>query len=310
VVRAYGRFFWVQTSLGQLQCALRESIRAQADSKLSPVVVGDEVDVELVTDIASPEDLEKRKPHGVIAYLHPRHSKFSRPKRGLEEMEQIVAANIDQMLIVSSTARPQFKMGLIDRFLIAAHQGSLKPFIIMNKVDLEHELDLERLKQIYGSIEIPLITTSVTAGIGLDSLVEILKDRHSVILGQSGVGKSSLLNAVDPGLDIKVGEISEYSQKGTHTTSSVEMYPLSFGGYVVDTPGLKYLGLWDIDAEDIRYLYPEINEYAQNCRFRDCMHKSEPGCAVKEALEKNEIFPERYESYLKIVEELKKEDSY
>jgi ribosome biogenesis GTPase len=310
VVRAYGRFFWVQTSLGQLQCALRESIRAQADSKLSPVVVGDEVDVELVTDIASPEDLEKRKPHGVIAYLHPRHSKFSRPKRGLEEMEQIVAANIDQMLIVSSVARPQFKMGLIDRFLIAAHQGSLKPFIILNKVDLEHELDLEHLKQIYGSIEIQLITTSVTAGTGLDSLVDILKDKHSVVLGQSGVGKSSLLNAVDPGLNIKVGEISEYSQKGTHTTSSVEMYPLSFGGYVVDTPGLKYLGLWDIDAEDIRYLYPEINEYAQNCKFRDCMHKTEPGCAVKEALEKNEIFPERYESYLKIVEELKNEDSY
>ncbi len=310
MVRAHGRFFWVQTSLGQLQCAVRESIRAKSNSKISPIVVGDEVDVELVTDIASQDDLTKRKPHGVISYLQPRHSKFSRPKRGLEDMEQIVAANIDQMLIISSVTRPQFKMGLLDRFLIAAHQGSLQPFIILNKIDLDHDLDLDRLKRIYNSIDILLLTTSVRDNTGLDGVKEILKEKHSVVLGQSGVGKSSLLNAVDPELNIKVGEISEYSQKGTHTTSSVEMYPLSFGGYVVDTPGLKYLGLWDIDAEDIRYLYPEINELSQNCKFRDCMHRTEPGCAVKEALERAEIFPERYESYLKIVEELKNEDSY
>jgi ribosome biogenesis GTPase len=273
-------------------------------------VVGDNVELEPVVDTDSEEELAKKKTHAVILSVDPRHSKFSRPKRGKEEIEQIVAANIEQMLIITSVKQPQFKMGLIDRFLIAAHQGSLEPFIILNKIDLEHTLDINRLERIYRSIDVRMIAASATERIGMEQFREVLKDKRSIVVGQSGTGKSSLLNCVEKGLKLRVGEISSYSQKGTHTTTAVEMYPLSFGGYVVDTPGLKYLGLWDIEAEDLRYLYPEIARYSEECKFRDCLHKTEPGCAVKQALEDREIYPERYESYLKIVEELQAEDSY
>ncbi|NIP43004.1 MAG: ribosome small subunit-dependent GTPase A [candidate division Zixibacteria bacterium] len=268
------------------------------------------MDVELLVDIDPGEELKKKKTYGAIINIHPRRSKFSRPKRGKEEIEQIVAANIEQMMIISSVKRPQFKMGLIDRFLIAAHQGSLEPIIVLNKIDLEHALDLNRLENIYKSINVRMITTSATQKINLDEFKEVLKDKHSIVVGQSGTGKSSLLNAVEKGLRLKVGDVSDYSQKGTHTTAAVEMYPLSFGGYVVDTPGLKYLGLWNIEAEDLRYLYPEIAEYSEKCKFRNCLHISEPGCAVKEAVELEKIYPERYESYLKIMEELQGEDPF
>jgi len=310
VVSAYGLYYRVQTELGQIQCALRESLRQEAESRHSVVVVGDNVDVELLVDIDPGEELKKKKTYGAIFKIYPRHSKFSRPKRGKEEIEQIVAANIDQMLIISAVKRPQFKMGLIDRFLIAAHQGSLEPIIVLNKIDLEHTLDLNRLEQIYKSINVSMITTSATKKIGLDKFREVLTNKHSIVVGQSGTGKSSLLNAVEKGLKLKVGEISDYSQKGTHTTAAVEMHPLSFGGYVVDTPGLKYLGLWNIEAEDLRYLYPEIAGYSEKCRFRNCLHMSEPGCAVKEAVEEEQIYPERYESYLKITGELQAEESF
>ncbi|MBD3217381.1 MAG: ribosome small subunit-dependent GTPase A [candidate division Zixibacteria bacterium] len=310
VVSAYGLYYQVQTEYGRLQCTLRESLRSEAESRHSVVVVGDNVELEPVVDTDSQEELARKKTHAVILGVDPRHSKFSRPKRGKEEIEQIVAANIEQMLIISSVKQPQFKMGLIDRFLIAAHQGSLEPIIILNKIDLEHALDINRLEQVYESINVRMIATSATERIGVERFGEVLKDKRSIVVGQSGTGKSSLLNCVEKGLKLRVGEISSYSQKGTHTTTAVEMYPLSFGGYVVDTPGLKYLGLWDIEAEDLGYLYPEIARYSEKCKFRNCLHKTEPGCAVKQALEDREIYPERYESYLKIVEELQAEDPY
>ncbi len=304
MVRAHGRFFWVKTEDKLLQCAVRGTIKTQAEARLSPVVVGDYVDLEPLIDLESQADLDSRKPHAVIVNVHPRRTRFSRPKRGREDMEQIVAANIEQMLIITSVARPQFKAGIIDRFLICASKGGLSPVVMMNKIDLKHDLDLDRLNRIYGSIDVPFITTSATDMIRIEDVISFLRNKISIVVGQSGVGKSSLLNVIEKDLNLKVGEISEVTQKGIHTTSSVRMYPLSLGGYVVDTPGLRYLGLWDLEMDDLWRHFPEIEARARDCRFRNCRHIAEPGCAVKAAVESGDIFTERYESYLKIFEEL------
>jgi len=288
-----------------LQCAVRETIKTRAEAKLSPVVVGDYVDLEPLIDLDSQADSGSRKPHAVIVNVHPRRTKFSRPKRGKEELEQIVAANIEQMLIMTSVARPQFKAGIIDRFLISASKGGLSPVVVMNKIDLEHDLDLDRLSRIYKSIDVPFLTTSTTEMTRIEEAISFLHKKISIIVGQSGVGKSSLLNVIEKDLNLKVGKISDATQKGIHTTTSVRMYPLSLGGYVVDTPGLRYLGLWDLEMSDLWCHFPEIEARARDCRFRNCRHIAEPGCAVKAAVENGNIFAERYESYLKIFEELK-----
>lgn len=304
MVRAHGRFFWVKADERLLQCVVRESLKTRAEARLSPVVVGDYVDLEPIIDLDSRADLDSRKPHAVIVDVHPRRTKFSRPKRGREELEQIVAANIEQMLILTSVAQPQFKAGIIDRFLICADKGGLSPVVVMNKIDLEHDLDLDRLSSIYRSIDVPFFTTSATEKIAIEEVISFLSNKISIVVGQSGVGKSSLLNVIEKGLNLKVAEISEATQKGVHTTTSVQMYPLSFGGYVVDTPGLRYLGLWDLEMDDLWRHFPEIESRAQDCRFRNCRHIAEPDCAVKAAVENGDVFAERYESYLKIFEEL------
>ncbi len=308
VIKAHGKFYWVQTDGYRLQCSVRETIRDKSETPLTPVVVGDKVDLETLIDLDAEEDLESRAPHGVIVRVYPRRTRFSRPKRGKEDLEQVVAANIDQMIIMSSVARPQFKPGLIDRFLVAAHAGGLQAVIVINKIDLEHSVDLERFMKLYNSIGVDVNLSSVESGEGIDEIKRILMDRLSIVLGQSGVGKSSLLNALEKGLNLKVGEISDYSQKGRHTTTWVEMYPLSFGGYVVDTPGLKYLGLWDMAPADLRFHFPEFLPLQENCKFRNCLHKNEPGCVVRKAADEGQIFTERYESYLKLLAQLEEEE--
>jgi len=308
VVRAHGRFFRVKARGRLLQCVVRDSVKAHAETKHSPVVVGDYVDLELLVDISPAQDDLPQKTHAVITSVHPRRTKFSRPKRGKKGLEQVVAANIDRMIIMTSVAQPQFKQGIIDRFLIAAEKGGLAPVLVINKIDLKHNLNLDRLVQIYDSIDVPVVITSATKKMGIDKLALFLKDRLSMVVGQSGVGKSSLLNSLEEGLNLKVGEVSRATQEGVHTTAAVQMFPLSFGGYVVDTPGLRYLGLWDLKKSDLRNHFTEIAQYSENCRFRNCMHKAEPDCAVKKAVENGEIFPERYESYLEIFDELQTKD--
>ncbi|MCK4857028.1 MAG: ribosome small subunit-dependent GTPase A [candidate division Zixibacteria bacterium] len=293
VIRARGRLFTVLAEGREYQCEVLK--KAKREERVTPVAVGDLVDFNF--NSPGPGGIEK---------VHPRTTKFSRPRVGLEAaaVEQVIAANIDQMVVVVSVAQPQFRRYLIDRFAVAAAKGGLKPALVVNKIDLNHSLDLKRIRQIYESIAIPVIFSSCKTEIGVDKLREQLRDHESILVGHSGVGKSSLLNLLQPGLALKTRRISAASGKGKHATTAVELYPLDFGGYVVDTPGLKILGLWELEAEELQYHFPEFQPYLGKCRFSRCSHTHEPECAVKQAVNEGEICEERYQSYVRMYNDL------
>lgn len=282
-------------------CSVRQSVKDGAEFVLSPVVVGDIVDVAI--DPNPPSEQELRT--GVITEVKPRKTYFCKRKTTLKtERVQLIASNIDQMVVVSSVKRPAFKMHLIDRFMVAATQGGMHPVIAVNKIDLKHDIDLERVIEIYSSTGLRVILTSASQHLGLNKLRDALRNKESVFVGQSGTGKSSILNAIQPGLRLKTGSISYKTGKGKHTTSVVELFPLDFGGYVVDTPGLRALGLVTLRRQDLDQFFEEISEVSRACRFSDCHHKDEPGCAVKDAVRNGTIFRERYESYIRILQEM------
>ena len=301
VVKVSGRLFHVKTDDGLVICSVRQTVKDTAEHELSPVVVGDIVNV--TVDEVAPSEGEQR--HGVIESVIPRKTRFIKRKSGLrKEKTQVVVSNIDQMIIVASVRNPAFKMRLIDRFIIAAYQGEMKPVLIVNKTDLNHTLDLDRIKSIYRTVNVTVLEVSAVSGNGVSDLRDILKGNESVFVGQSGVGKSSLLNAIQPGLSLKIGVVSGKTGKGKHTTTVVELFPLDIGGFIVDTPGLRALGLTKLDRNHVDMFYDEIQEASTRCRFSDCSHVEEPGCAVKEAVDRGEIFRERYESYIRILEDL------
>ncbi len=300
VIKTVGPYYHVRVDGETIICSVRKSVKDSAEIELSPVVVGDMVSLDV--DATPPSEGELRT--GVITEVKPRRTVFlKRRARFRYEKSQAIVANIDQMVVVGAVKKPQFKIRLIDRFLIAARQGGMTPLIVINKVDLEHDLDIDRIRTIYSSIDIDAVSVSAKVGLYVDTVKKRLKDRESVFVGQSGVGKSSLLNAVQPGLSLKVGDVSGKTGKGVHTTTAIELFPLDFGGYVVDTPGLRALGLTNLERANINRFYAEIAEAAEACKFNDCSHRSEPGCAVKDAVEHGRIFPERYESYLRILED-------
>jgi len=294
VIRKRGRLFTVLCEGREYDCEVFKKVRT--DQQASPVAVGDVVDFEF-TDPGP----------GAIANVHERHTWFSRPKAGLpgDVFEQVIASNLDQMVIVASVAHPKFKQYLIDRFTVAAAKGGLEVAIAVNKIDLDHKVDLEYLQRLYASIGMTLLPVSAKTGSGIAELRALLQDRESILVGHSGVGKSSLLNAVQPGLRLRTQQVSESTNKGTHTTTTVELYPLAGGGYVADTPGLRVLGLWDLDRQELQSCFPELEKYFGKCKFNSCAHIHEPQCAVKQAVEDGEVFQERYESYRRIYEDIK-----
>ncbi len=303
VIKITGRTFHVKLSDEIVLCTVRGSVKEKAEFELSPVVVGDDVNIE--TDPNPPSEGELRT--GVITEVLPRRTYFAKRKTTLrKERQQLIAANIDQMIAVASVKAPPFRMRLIDRFIITALRGGMQPVVVINKIDLKHNIDLDRTKAIYNSINIDVILTSVSEGLGIDKLKEKLKAKESVIVGQSGTGKSSLLNAIQPGLKLRTGKVSDKTGKGKHTTTVVELFPLDCGGYVVDTPGLRALGLSSINRQDIDQFYSEIADVSKHCRFSDCSHSVEPDCAVIKAVRSGKIFPERYESYIRILQEIGK----
>ncbi len=286
VLRSQSGFYTVETPEGELLARLRG--RLKKGKALGDIVaIGDWVQV-AVQDGDTPmiEEVEPRK--RALVRRDPR-------PQGL--YEQVLVANPDQALFIFSCADPAPKLRMLDRFLVIAEQQQIPARVVASKVDLVGMEEAERLFGHYAKIGYPVLYTSIKDGTGIEPLGQILKDKVSVLAGPSGAGKSSLLNAMQPGLGLRVNEISEQSRKGKHTTVERQLIKLEIGGYVADTPGLKALALWDVQPEELDGYFPEMRDLIANCQYGDCAHLQEPGCAVRTAMEEGHIHPERYESY-------------
>ena len=282
----------VRTGTGETYPAsLRGRLKQGEHEKLA---VGDDVIVER----------EERDEAWTIVEILPRRSKLARRAPGGGPGERVVAANLDQVVVVFAMAEPEPHVRMLDRFLVIAEANDLASRVVVNKVELAPEKT--RLFSAYETIGYPVHYTSVKRGDGLSELKDALRGRVSALTGPSGVGKSSLLNAMFPGLNLRVGEISRSVMKGRHTTVGADLHPLPESGYVVDTPGLREVGVWGLEAREVDRCFPEMRPLREQCRFGDCTHRVEPGCAVREGLESGEVSQERYESYLKLRKELEK----
>lgn len=292
VIRGHGKSFIVRCGGKDIPCEIRGRLK-YGTANITPVAVGDDVEILLIADGA-----------GIIEKVAERRSMFFRPAKLSDTKRQVIAANVSQLGIIVSSKNPTLKTGLIDRFLIAAEMGDLKPIIIVNKIDLGRPEIADEIEKGYTDIKVPILFVSAETGESFTELNKILKNERTIFAGHSGVGKSTILNRLVPGLNIKVAEVSKYSDKGIHTTSSVEMYELPGGGFVVDSPGLKILRLWELKKVDLPYYYKEMEEFLNVCRYTGCSHIHEPDCAVKEALDKGQIPKFRYENYVTIYNSL------
>jgi ribosome biogenesis GTPase len=259
----------------------------------NPVAVGDVVDFEMEPD----------SENGVITNLQQRKNYIIRKAINLSKQAQIIAANLDQALLVVTLASPRTSLGFIDRFLVTAEAYDIPARLIFNKLDLFSDEGLEILadyKAIYENIGYPCFEVSALEGTNIEQVQELLKDKVTLFSGHSGVGKSSLINSLLPNLDLRTHMVSEWSDKGMHTTTFAEMFELPQGGFIIDTPGIRELGVIDIEKQELGHFFPEMRSRMNQCRFNNCRHINEPGCAVLEALEEGEIELSRYESYLSI----------
>jgi ribosome biogenesis GTPase len=270
----------------QFQCATRRLLKTLATDQRHVVAAGDIVWFRPVG-----------QNEGIIERVEPRRGVVSRTSRN---RQHVLVANVDQLIIVTSAAEPRLKPNLIDRLLVTAERGGIRPVICINKIDLVEPADLMPLVGVYAQLGYIVLLVSATTGLGVERLRDLLAGEESVVTGQSGVGKSSLLNAVEPGLHLRVQEVSDETQKGRHTTTTAELIPLSFGGYVVDTPGVRQFQLWDVIPEEVAGFFRELRPYVSRCRFPDCTHTHEDHCAVKDAVADGWIDARRYESYVQI----------
>ena len=290
VLRGTGGVWDVHTESGPVREA---SLRGRLKTGEVKLAVGDEVLIQR----------DARAGAWAISELLPRRSKLARRAPGGGFGERVVAANIDQVIIVFAAAAPEPHPRMLDRFLVIAAAHDIPALIVINKVELVSVDEVRDRFAAYERAGYPLLLTSVKRGDALAELGESLRGRVTALTGPSGVGKSSLLNAIYPGLDLRVGEISTSVMKGRHTTVGADMHPLPGGGYVVDTPGLREVGVWDLPREELDRCFLEFREHLGECRFRDCRHIGEPECAIRAAVARGEITTARYESYAKLYAE-------
>jgi len=289
VIRMQSGFYTVQTENGVVTCQLRGRIkRERANGDV--ICVGDRVTVLPLSDGS-----------GRIEAIEPRaRALFRMDPRPKGVYRQILLSNVDQILLVFSCANPEPRLRMLDRFLVIAEKQDIPPIVVANKVDLVGKKVAREIFSVYADLGYGLIYTSAQSGLGLKELRAALDGRISGLAGPSGVGKSSLLNAIQPELGLAVREVSELTDKGKHTTVVRQMFPLTTGGYVADLPGLKSLALWDTQPEELDGYFPELRDLVPQCAFNDCTHTDEPGCAVIAAVEKGKVDYRRYESYVRM----------
>lgn len=283
---------------------LRGKIRLKGSTATNPIAVGDVVDYEYEQN-PSPE-----APAAIVS-IHDRRNYVIRRSTNLSRQNHIIAANLDQAIIICTLYFPELKLPFLDRILVTCGVYGVPAVIVLNKVDLyrsEVQDEIDHIREIYEGAGYRVIETSTKTGEGIDELRSLCEGKVSLFSGESGVGKSSMIKCLDPALDPRTGEISDVHLQGKHTTSLYEMYPIQGGegGFIIDTPGLRGFGLVDLEKEEVSKYFPEMLRVTDNCRFVPCTHTHEPGCAVKEAVDNGGISPERYNSYLGMLEEDKK----
>ena len=303
VVRSTGSWYRVMLSDGSVvDCRLRGNYRIRGNKQTNPIAVGDNVSFQLLEDGT-----------GMITAVDDRRNYIVRRSTKLSKQTHVIASNIDLLCIVATLGLPRTSTGFIDRLLVTAEAYNIPSALVFNKCDLYDE-DLwpfyEELKAIYESAGYPVYAVSALTGQGIDDVVSLIQGKVTLFSGHSGVGKTALLNAIDPTLNLKVGEISEWSLKGKHTTTFAEIFPITLKhssiqtikqSFLIDTPGIKEFGMVDFKPEELSHFFPEMRERLHDCHFANCTHRHEPGCAIKAALQSGEISTERYTNYLNIL---------
>lgn len=283
-------------------CSVRRKLRTFLITQRVPIAVGDQV---MFSPVAAGDEEsrfvsgDRNLPEGVVERVLPRQTLLLRQ---YERKVQVVAANVDTAFITLAADQPKLRPHLIDRYLVAVHAGKMRPIICINKSDLDADEFAAEVAERYLQLGYRSLYISVERGIGLDELRELLKDQTSVFVGPSGVGKSSIINALEPGFDLKIGTLSDL-ERGRHTTTTARLLRWSFGGYVVDTPGMRQFELADVGSQELEAYFKEFVDLIPNCKFQNCTHRHEKGCAVIAAVENEQITPERFESYVKMFEE-------
>lgn len=279
---------------------IRGRVRLSGSTSTNPVAVGDRVEFRIDSDSAdekSPATIEK---------ILPRTNCVVRRSTNLSRESHVIAANLDRVFLVVTMEFPQVKREFVDRFLVTCEAYGVRAVILVNKVDIREDFIEEEMRDfegIYRSAGYEVLEVSAITGEGIESLRTLCSEGVSLFSGVSGVGKSSLIKALDPALEVRIGEISLSHLQGRHTTTFYEMHPLSGGGFIIDTPGIRGFGIVDISSEELSAYFPEMLRVMENCRFKPCTHTHEPGCAVKRAVDEGAISPERYSSYLGMLEE-------
>ena len=298
VVRSTGSWHDVQVGDQVVPCRIRGKFRLTEQDVTNPVAVGDQVKIRLNADDT-----------GLIIEIGERKNRLTRRAAGRRVgQEHIIAANLDAAWVIQSIRQPKINPGFVDRFLVMAGSFEIPAGIVFNKKDLLRPSDREvvgRLHDLYGDLGYPVLMTSVVTGEGVDVFHDALQERISVVAGPSGVGKSSLLNAVKPELGLRTSEVSQKTQKGRHTTTYAALFPITGGGFVVDTPGIREFGLVDLEPDELAYYFVEFRPYLGECHFPNCVHDHEPGCMVQAAVEAGEITDGRYYSYLSLLDSLR-----
>ncbi|WP_420551573.1 ribosome small subunit-dependent GTPase A [Tenacibaculum aiptasiae] len=297
VYKSTGSWYWVKSNQILYKCRIKGKFRIKGIKSTNPIAVGDKVDFDLET--------KNNEETGVISNIHERDNYIVRKSVNLSKQTHVIAANIDQVFLLITINNPPTFTTFIDRFLVTTEAYSIKTILVFNKIDsyeIEQRAEVLYLKDIYEKIGYQCIEVSATKDINVDTIKNQMTGKVSMFAGHSGVGKTTLVNAIEPGLDLKTKEISEQYKQGKHTTTFAEMFDLSFDARIIDTPGIKGFGVVDMEKDELGDYFPEFFALKQDCKFNNCIHINEPKCAVKDALEEDKISWSRYKSYMQIIE--------